>query len=85
MDAELPGSRMLSAALLSCRRELGEANDLGRRAPGAGTGVLARPHSCQADEPRSAQVGAWPDRIGEQGSPFPPFSERPTVPASGLR
>lgn len=57
VDAQLLGSGMLSTALLSCRRELGEADDLGRRAPGAGAGVLARPHPGQADEPCSAQVG----------------------------
>lgn len=70
VNPQLLGSRMLSAALLSCRRELGKADDVGRRAPGAGAGVLARPHPGQADEPRSAQVGAWPDHVWERGSPF---------------
>lgn len=70
---------MLNAAL-SCRWELGKANDLGRRAPGAGAGVLARPHPCQADEPRSAQVGARPDRIAGRGSPIAPVWKDPPSP-----
>ena len=72
IDAELLGSGVLSAALVSCRWELGEANNLGRRAPGAGAGVLAWPHPCQANKPRSAKVRARLDRIGKQGSPFAP-------------
>lgn len=58
-------SRMLSTALFSCRWELSEANDLGRRAQGASPGVLAWPCPCQEDEPCPAQVRAprgtgWP-------------------------
>lgn len=71
---------MLSAALFSCRWELGEANDLGRGTPGAGAGLLAWPHPCQAHEPRSAQVGARTHRFGEQGSPFTPFWKDPPSP-----
>lgn len=66
-------SRMLSTALFSCRWELSEANNLGRRAQGASPGVLAWPCPCQEDEPRSPQVRAprgagWPHL---EGAPIP--------------
>lgn len=69
---------MLCAALFSCRWELSKANNLGRRAPGAGAGVLARPHPCQEDKPRSAQVRAQLHHTGERGSPFAPLWKDPS-------
>lgn len=42
---------------LSCRRQPCQANHLGRRAPGASTGVLAWPRPCRAEQPRHAEVG----------------------------
>lgn len=69
---------MPSAALFSCRWELSQADDLGRRAQGASPGVLARPCPCQEDEPRSAQVRAprGGGRPHLEGSPLPALRPR---------
>lgn len=55
----LPSSHTGDAerSVLSCRRQPCQADHLGRRAPGAGTGVLAWPHPCQAEQPRHTKVG----------------------------